>query len=117
MAMMEPTTMTTTTTPATTADDAAALQRAFRQLCGEYEELVDEASNGAQPIDERVGLALFKIDEACAVTDVVREDAAQAQEQLMEALIENCHELEDIFLRINIMEVRMTVTVVGGLYL
>ncbi|KAF1330318.1 hypothetical protein FI667_g5011, partial [Globisporangium splendens] len=92
------------TTPATADDDAVALQHAFRQLCGEYEELADEASNGTQPIDERIGLALFKIDEACAVTDVVREDAAQAQEQLMEALIENCHELEDVFLRINIME-------------
>lgn len=91
-------------------DDASAetiaLQRAFRRLCGDYEELLDETTNGTQLVDERIGLALFKIDEACAVTDSVRMDAEQAQEQIMDVLIENCHELEDIFIRINIMEVR-----------
>lgn len=88
------------------SEETVALQRAFRRLCGDYEELLDETTNGTQPVDERIGLALFKIDEACAVTDSVRMDAEQAQEQIMDALIENCHELEDIFIRINIMEVR-----------
>lgn len=92
-------------------DETTTLQHAFRRLCNDYEELLDEATNGTQPVDERIGLALFKIDEACAVTDLVRVDAEQTQEQIMDALIENCHELEDIFLRINIMEVRGNVAI------
>lgn len=82
------------------------LKRAFQGLGADYEELVDEAAELAQPVDERVGLALFKIDEACAVADLVRQDAAQAQSQVLSALLDNCHELEDIFLRINLIEVR-----------
>lgn len=86
-------------------EETAALQHAFRQLCGEYEELLDEAAQATQPVDERVGLALFKIDEASAAAELVRADANAAQTQLLDALMVNCHELEDIFIRINIMEV------------
>ncbi|GMF21891.1 unnamed protein product [Phytophthora lilii] len=84
------------------ADD---LKRAFQALCGDYEELLDEAAQATQPVDERIGLALFKIDEACAAADALRQDAQQAQEQLLAELLANCHELEDIFLRVNLIEV------------
>ncbi|KAF4031514.1 hypothetical protein GN244_ATG16649 [Phytophthora infestans] len=70
------------------------LKRAFQALCGDYEEL----------LDERVGLALFKIDEACAAADGLRQDAEQIQEQLLTELLNNCHEFEDIFLRVNLIE-------------
>lgn len=91
--------------PTSSSSSSSELQRAFRQLCGEYEELLDEAAQSTQPVDERVGLALFKIDEASAAAELVRQDADAAQAQLLDALLANCHELEDIFLRINIMEV------------
>jgi hypothetical protein len=81
------------------------LKRAFQVLCGDYDELLDEAAQATQPADERIGLALFKIDEACAAADAMRQDAQQAQEQLLEELLANCHELEDIFLRVNLIEV------------
>ncbi|EEY58488.1 uncharacterized protein PITG_01158 [Phytophthora infestans T30-4] len=71
------------------------LKRAFQALCGDYEEL----------LDERVDLALFKIDEACAAADGLRQDAEQIQEQLLTELLNNCHEFEDIFLRVNLIEV------------
>lgn len=87
-------------------DSALATRRALQQLCGGYAELADEAAEFPQPVDERIGLALFKIDEACAVTDRLRADAAQAQTHMLEALVANCNELEDIFLRINLIEVR-----------
>ncbi|KAF4136426.1 hypothetical protein GN958_ATG14383 [Phytophthora infestans] len=70
------------------------LKRAFQALCGDYEEL----------LDERVDLALFKIDEACAAADGLRQDAEQIQEQLLTELLNNCHEFEDIFLRVNLIE-------------
>ncbi|RLN92756.1 hypothetical protein BBJ28_00014114, partial [Nothophytophthora sp. Chile5] len=78
-------------------------KRAFQRLCGDYEELLDEAAQLTQPVDERIGLALFKIDEACAATDLTRLDAQQTQ--LLDELVANCHELEDIFLRVNLVEV------------
>ncbi|KAK1936578.1 hypothetical protein P3T76_010013 [Phytophthora citrophthora] len=81
------------------------LRRAFQGLCGDYEELLDEAAQSTQPADERIGLALFKIDEACAAADGLRQDAQQIEEQLLGELLDNCHELEDIFLRINLIEV------------
>ncbi|TYZ61623.1 hypothetical protein PybrP1_008403 [[Pythium] brassicae (nom. inval.)] len=90
--------------PASDEEETAALEHTFRQLCGEYEELLDEAAQATQPVDERVGLALFKIDEASAAAELVRADADVAQAQLLDALLDNCHELEDIFIRINIME-------------
>ncbi|KAL3657266.1 hypothetical protein V7S43_017775 [Phytophthora oleae] len=80
------------------------LRRAFQALCGDYEELLDEAAQTTQPADERIGLALFKIDEACAAADGLWQDAQQIEEQLMGELLDNCHELEDIFLRINLIE-------------
>ncbi|ETK75515.1 hypothetical protein F441_18255 [Phytophthora nicotianae CJ01A1] len=80
------------------------LKRAFQTLCVDYEELLDEAAQATQPADERVGLALFKIDEACAAADGLRQDAEQIQEQLLSELLSNCHELEDIFLRVNLIE-------------
>ncbi|EEY70136.1 uncharacterized protein PITG_19198 [Phytophthora infestans T30-4] len=80
------------------------LKRAFQALCGDYEELLDEAAQVTQTADERVGLALFKIDEACAAADGLRQDAEQIQEQLLTELLNNCHELEDIFLRVNLIE-------------
>ncbi|KAG1692851.1 hypothetical protein DVH05_024140 [Phytophthora capsici] len=80
------------------------LRRAFQALCGDYEELLDEAAQATQPADERIGLALFKIDEACAAADGLRQDAQQIEEQLLDELLDNCHELEDIFLRINLIE-------------
>lgn len=82
------------------------LKRAFQALCGDYEELLDEAVQVTQPADERIGLALFKIDEACVAADVLRQNAQQIQEQLLSELLSNCHELEDIFLRVNLIEVR-----------
>ncbi|KAH7481706.1 uncharacterized protein KRP23_4884 [Phytophthora ramorum] len=81
-----------------------ALKRAFQTLCGDYEELLDETAQGTQPVDERVGLALFKVDEACAAADALRQDALQIHEQLLSELLGNCHELEDIFLRVNLIE-------------
>ncbi|KAF4320087.1 hypothetical protein BBO99_00005422 [Phytophthora kernoviae] len=80
------------------------LKRAFQQLCGDYEELLDEAAQATQPLDERIGLALFKIDESCAAAELLRQDAQQTQEQLLTELLSNCHELEDIFLRVNLIE-------------
>ncbi|ETI35249.1 hypothetical protein L914_17698 [Phytophthora nicotianae] len=44
------------------------------------------------------------IDEACAAADGLRQDAEQIQEQLLSELLSNCHELEDIFLRVNLIE-------------
>lgn len=88
------------------ATESDGLKQAFRALCEDYEEVVDEAADPTQPVDERIGLALFKIDEACAATDTVRVDAAQAQQELMDALLANCNELEDIFIRVDVMEVR-----------
>ncbi|KAG7386317.1 hypothetical protein PHYPSEUDO_000445 [Phytophthora pseudosyringae] len=85
-------------------EDTADLKRAFQALCGDYEELLDEAAQATQPADERIGLALFKIDEACAASDGLRQDAQHVQEQLLSELLGNCHELEDIFLRINLIE-------------
>ncbi|KAG6606556.1 Coagulation factor XI [Phytophthora cinnamomi] len=82
----------------------AVLKRAFQVLCLDYEELLDEAAQATQPADERIGLALFKIDEACAAADALRQDAQQAQEQLLSELLANCNELEDIFLRVNLIE-------------
>ncbi|KAG6972396.1 hypothetical protein JG687_00001487, partial [Phytophthora cactorum] len=73
-------------------------------LCGDYEELLDEAAQATQPADERIGLALFKIDEACAAADGLRQDAEQIQDQLLSELLSSCHELEDIFLRVNLIE-------------
>ncbi|KAG7398295.1 hypothetical protein PHYBOEH_011379 [Phytophthora boehmeriae] len=81
------------------------LKRAFQQLCGDYEELLDEAAQATRPLDERIGLALFKIDESCAAAELLRKDAQQTQEQLLTELLTNCHELEDIFLRVNLIEV------------
>ncbi|KAE8897924.1 hypothetical protein PF005_g816 [Phytophthora fragariae] len=81
-----------------------ALKRAFQALCLDYEELLDEAAQATQPADERIGLALFKIDEACAAADALRQDAQQVQEQLLEELLANCNELEDVFLRVNLIE-------------
>ena len=81
------------------------LKRAFQALCGDYEELLDEAVHATNPADERIGLALFKIDEACAVADELRQDVQQVQEQLLDELLSNCNELEDIFLRLNVIEV------------
>ncbi|KAI9907730.1 hypothetical protein PsorP6_004786 [Peronosclerospora sorghi] len=80
------------------------LQRAFQALCSDYEELLDEAPQATQPVDERIGLALFKIDEACASTGAVRQEAQQILEHLMSELVSNCHELEDIYLRIDLIE-------------
>ncbi|CAI5725025.1 unnamed protein product [Hyaloperonospora brassicae] len=80
------------------------LKRAFQALCGDYEELLDEAVHSTNPADERIGLALFKIDEACAVADELRQDVQQVQEQLLDELLSNCNELEDIFLRLNLIE-------------
>ncbi|TMW60386.1 hypothetical protein Poli38472_000428 [Pythium oligandrum] len=84
--------------------DGDALRRAFQQLCGEYEEIVDDSAEITQPVDERIGLAMFKIDEATAVTELVRQEALETQDEVMEALLENCRELEDIFIRVNLME-------------
>ncbi|CAI5712300.1 unnamed protein product [Peronospora destructor] len=80
------------------------LKHAFKALCSDYEELLDEATQTTQPADERVGLALFKIDEACAAANLLRQDAHQIQEQLLSELLSTCHELEDIFLRVNLIE-------------
>ncbi|CAI5727165.1 unnamed protein product [Peronospora effusa] len=80
------------------------VKHAFQTLCGDYEELLDEVTQTTQSEDERIGLALFKIDEACAATNVLRQDAHQIQEQLLSELLSNCHELEDIFLRVNLIE-------------
>ncbi|POM73290.1 Hypothetical protein PHPALM_9875 [Phytophthora palmivora] len=74
------------------------------ELCREYEDLLDEAAQATQPADERIGLALFKIDEACAATDELRQDAQQLEEQVVSELLANCHELEDLFLRVNLIE-------------
>ncbi|CAH0473802.1 unnamed protein product [Peronospora belbahrii] len=80
------------------------LKRAFQALCSDYEELLDEAAQYTQTEDERIGLALFKIDEACAAAEMVRQDVQKVQEQLLSELLSNCHELEDIFLRVNLIE-------------
>ncbi|GLE01725.1 hypothetical protein PINS_up010559 [Pythium insidiosum] len=87
-------------TPATTAD----LRAAFQQLCVQYEDVLDEATEMTHPVEERLGLALFKIDEAMVVTDLVRQEAAESQGHLVDALVKNCQELEDIFIRINLIE-------------
>jgi hypothetical protein len=92
--------------------DAAAgaqtteLRSAFQRLCVDYEDLVDDAAELTPPVDERIGLALFKIDEATSVADMLRQDAAESQAALIDALLENCRELEDILIRVNLMEVR-----------
>ncbi|KAJ0401028.1 hypothetical protein P43SY_009908 [Pythium insidiosum] len=80
------------------------LRTAFQQLCVQYEDVLDEATEMTHPVDERLGLALFKIDEAMVVADLVRQEAAESQDHLIEALVKNCHELEDIFIRINLIE-------------
>ncbi|KAJ0404507.1 hypothetical protein ATCC90586_007764 [Pythium insidiosum] len=80
------------------------LRTAFQQLCVQYEDVLDEATEMTHPVDERLGLALFKIDEAMVVADLVRQEAAESQDHLIEALVKNCQELEDIFIRINLIE-------------
>ena len=88
-------------------DNNDNLKLAFQTLCDDYEELLDEAAHATHATDERIGLALFKIDEACAVADELRQDAQQIQEQLLDQLLSNCHELEEIFLRLNLIEVAL----------
>ena len=89
--------------------ESAATTRAFRELCVQYEDLLDETTEFTQPVDERIGLALFKIDEACSLTDGVRQDSESAREHLLHELGDNCRVLEDIFIRINLIEVRLLV--------
>lgn len=92
------------------ADEVAASralpQRALQRLCAGYGEAADEVGELVRPVDERMGLALFKIDEACAAADGMRADAARAQALVLDALVANCAELEDVFLRVNLIEVR-----------
>uniref|UniRef100_A0AAV1UTL8 Uncharacterized protein n=1 Tax=Peronospora matthiolae TaxID=2874970 RepID=A0AAV1UTL8_9STRA len=85
-------------------DHTGNLKLAFQTLCGDYEELLEEAAHATYATDERIGLALFKIDEACAVADELRQEAQQIQEQLLDQLLSNCYELEEIFLRLNVIE-------------
>lgn len=91
---------------AVTDADAAARRRALQRLCGTYEELADEACELSRPVDERAGLALFKIDEAGAAAARLLADTEPARAQLLGALAANARELEDVFLRVALAEVR-----------
>ncbi|DAZ93746.1 TPA: hypothetical protein N0F65_007372 [Lagenidium giganteum] len=86
------------------ASDALPVQAAFQKLCTEYEEMIDDSLEITQPMDERIGLALFKIDEGCAAADVLRVEAEECHDQLLQALLDNCAELQEIFARIDLIE-------------
>jgi hypothetical protein len=81
------------------------LEAHFRTLCQNYENILDDTIDLTQPIDERVGLGLFKIDEACTLSDKVRQDAQISKGRILKILSSNCEELEKIFMRLNHIDV------------
>ncbi|CEG39522.1 uncharacterized protein PHALS_09764 [Plasmopara halstedii] len=80
------------------------LKRAFHSLCGDYGEFLDDLAQATHPNDERIGLALFKIDEAYAAADGLRQESQQIQRKLLNELLSSCHELESIMLRVDLIE-------------
>nr|CCA19514.1 conserved hypothetical protein [Albugo laibachii Nc14] len=77
--------------------------KALYEACVDYEDLVEDTVEGMEKLDERVELALYRVDESLAVTNAATLGTDEIQ-QALESLQLDCEKLEKMFDKIDMME-------------